>query len=57
LGVIQVVIEVIELGQDHVFVVSDAGPSGFDITEGVLCVFVVSYGRTVVETLVLILQR
>jgi hypothetical protein len=48
---------VTELGQDHVCVVSDAGPPGSDITEVVLCVCVVSYGRTVVETLVLILQR
>jgi hypothetical protein len=40
---------VIELGQDHVFGVSDAGPSDSDITEVVLRVCVVSYGRTVVE--------
>jgi hypothetical protein len=40
LGVIRVVMEVIELGQDHVFGVSDAGPSGSDITEVVLCVCV-----------------
>ena len=32
LGVMQVVMEVIELCQDHVFGVSDAGPSGSDIT-------------------------
>jgi hypothetical protein len=33
LGVIQLVMDVIELGQDHVFVVIDAGPSGSGITK------------------------
>jgi len=54
LGVIQVVIEVTELGQGLVFGVSDAGPTGCDITEVVFCVCLVSCGRTVVESLVLI---
>jgi hypothetical protein len=57
LGVIQVVMEVIELGQDHVFGVSDTGPSGSDITEVVFCVCLVSCGRIVVESLVQISQR
>jgi hypothetical protein len=33
LGVIQLVMDVIELGQNHVFVVIDAGPSASGITK------------------------
>jgi hypothetical protein len=43
--------EVTKLSQGLVFGVSDAGPSGSDITEVVFCVCPVSCGRTVVESL------